>query len=353
MIKVFQNIDHARIIWKKFNKSFFLDIDFLQIYYDTHRQLKHLFILDSNMRIYAHIFPLSFNRMQSYIKNNFLARFFLMFLHFDILYLTNSFITNTPSFSSTSLINLDRLIHAIKDNYSIIVIPDFLFKKMKTQDIDYVKVEVEEEMILDIRGEWHVLDDYVFSLRKKYRNKIKKILKDTSSVDVRVLDSTDLEYYDLELRRLFLQVVQSSNFNGPEFNTSSLSLFVNKGFMKVSGYFINEKLVAFSSEIEEGEALYSYFVGFDRQVNSSLPIYGRILIENIRSAINSKKDYLVLGRTANEYKSNFGATPIKSFIYLKVKNRFLRFFLAPIYGRLSIRKWQQRQPFKRQKASFQ
>lgn len=347
MIKVFQNIDNVYTIWKKLNNSFFLDIDFLQIYYNYHRQLKHLFILDSNMRLYAHIFPLKFNKMQSYIKNNFLARFFLKFIHFDILYLTNSFITNVPAFSSRNLIDLDRLIHAVKDSYSVIVIPDFLFEKMKIQDINYVRVEVEEEMILDIRDGWDVLEDYVLSLRKKYRNKIKKILKDTGSLEIRVLSPADLEYYDLELRRLFIQVVHSSNFTGPDFNTSSFSLFVKKGFMKVSGYFINEKLVAFSSEIEEGEALYSYFVGFDRQVNSSLPIYGRILIENIRSAINSKKDFLVLGRTANEYKSNFGATPIKSFIYLKVKNRFLRFFLAPIYGRLSIRKWQQRHPFKK------
>ena len=38
-------------------------------------------------------------------------------------------------------------------------------------------------------------------------------------------------------------------------------------------------------------------------------------------AIHLKKERLILGRTANEYKSNFGAVPIKSYIYLKIENK--------------------------------
>ena len=60
-------------------------------------------------------------------------------------------------------------------------------------------------------------------------------------------------------------------------------------------------------------------MGFDKQLNKKTPIYGRILLQNISSAIRQRKSFLVLGRTANEYKSNFGAYPIKSFIYIKIK----------------------------------
>ena len=116
--------------------------------------------------------------------------------------------------------------------------------------------------------------------------------------------------------------------------------------MKVDGYFLHNKLVGFSSTIDKKEILYSYFVGFDQKVNKVIPIYGRILIENISNAIMLKKKRLILGRTANEYKSNFGATPVKSFIYLKIRNKFLRAILKPIYTKIRLNKWTQRSPFK-------
>ena len=67
-----------------------------------------------------------------------------------------------------------------------------------------------------------------------------------------------------------------------------------------------------------------------------------ILVENISHSINLKKKRLILGRTANEYKSNFGAFPIKSYVYLKVKRRFLRFLLTPIFHNLGVKKWKKR-----------
>ena len=59
-----------------------------------------------------------------------------------------------------------------------------------------------------------------------------------------------------------------------------------------------------------------------------------------------EKKFLILGRTANEYKSNFGALPIKSYVYLKIKNTVLRTILYPVYSKLKIKKWVQRRPFK-------
>ena len=171
-------------------------------------------------------------------------------------------------------------------------------------------------------------------------------LKDTSILEIRNLDPAMLDYYHLDLQKLFIQVVRSSRFSGPEFNTKSFSLFVKQGFMRVDGYFLNDKLIGFASEMQKDKLLYSYFVGFDKKLNISIPIYGRILIENIKNGIKLKKKHLVLGRTANEYKSNFGAYPIKSFVYLKIRNKFLRFLLISIYRNLRINEWQQRHPFK-------
>jgi hypothetical protein len=175
---------------------------------------------------------------------------------------------------------------------------------------------------------------------------VKNIIKQTNDLQLRNLDSDDLEVYAMDIQALFNQVATSSRFKGPEFNTGSFVSFVKQGFMRVDGYFLNDKLVGFASEIQKEKILYSYFVGFDKNLNKSFPIYGRILLENITTAIRMKKERLILGRTANEYKSNFGAFPIKSYIYLKVENKFLRAILRPIYSKLRINKWTQRSPFK-------
>ena len=332
--------------WGKIKTPDFLHINFLQIYYQKHSQVKHLFVMDANMRLYAHIFKLHFNKTKYYLQNNSLGNIFLSFISFDILYLTNSFITNIPAFISDKTINLNQLLNAIKYNYSVIVIPDFLFKNMKIEDDHYVKIEVEEEMVLDIRSEWIRLEDYISDLRKKYRSKVKNIIKQTSDLEIRSLGTDDLEEYAFDMQELFKQVVTSSRFKGAEFNTGSFVSFVSKGFMRVNGYFLNDKLVGFSSEMQTEKTLYSYFVGFDKNLNKSVPIYGRILLENINTAIKQRKQRLILGRTANEYKSNFGAFPIKSYVYLKVRNKFLRAILTPLYSKLSINKWEQRRPFR-------
>ena len=217
---------------------------------------------------------------------------------------------------------------------------------MLVKHSDYNKVEVEEEMVLDIRQDWQTLDDYIASLRKKYRNKVKGILAKSSSLDIRSLDTEYIDAHSSELQKLFDQLVVSSRFKGPVFNVLSFASLITQGYMRVDGYFLDGKLIGFSSEMHDNDLMYSYFVGFDKDLNLSFPIYGRILIENIANAIKSNKSRLILGRTANEYKSNFGAFPIKSYVYIRARNSILRTILKPIYKKLRIRSWQIRSPFK-------
>tara|TARA_B100001250_G_scaffold74574_1_gene60941 strand:- start:13512 stop:14561 length:1050 start_codon:yes stop_codon:yes gene_type:complete len=345
-LKLFTNIECIEKEWEGIKIPAFLQTNFLKIYSQNHSQIKHLFVIDNNMRLYAHIFKLTFNKTKYYLKNNLLTNLILNFITFDVLYLTNSFITNVPSFVSDKLINLRQLLDTINQNHSLIVIPDFLFKQMIVQDNNYIRIEVEEEMILNLHDKWVKLEDYLADLKKKYRKKIRDIIRKTHSLEIRNLNVKDLKTYALEIQNLFNQVSTASRFEGPLFNTASFNSLVEEGFIKIDGYFLNNKLVGFSSTIERDQILYSYFVGFDKNINKSLPIYGRILTENIDAAIKLKKKCLILGRTANEYKSNFGAIPIKSYVHLKVENKILRIILHPIINKLRIAKWKQRNPFK-------
>ena len=346
MLKLITNINDVRKEWDKVTVSDFLHSSFLEIFYINHPRIKHLFILDSRVRLYAHIFELNFDKTANYVKNRLLS-FFIKFIKFDVLYLTNSFITNIPSFVSNRKIELKELISIIGYNYSLLIIPDFVFKNIDTGNDEFSKIEVEEEMVLKISDKWIVLDDYISDLRKKYRNKIKKIFHLSSEIEIKPLNSDDLVFHAYNIQDLFAQVVSESRFSGPLFNINSFSLLVKKDIFKVYGYFLNNDLIGFSSEIHQGKTLYSYYTGFDKLLNKTYSIYGRILIESINNAIELKMNNIVFGRTANEFKSNFGAIPIKSYIYIKFRNKYLNIFFKPIFKRFKIKSWIKRSPFKK------
>ena len=346
MLKIITNINKVREEWDKVKVSDFLHSSFLEIFYINHPRIKHLFILDKNVRLYAHIFELNFDKTANYVENRLLS-FFIKFIKFDVLYLTNSFITNVPSFVSNKKIELKELISIMRYNYSLLIIPDFVFKNIVTGNNEFSKIEVEEEMVLKISDTWIVLDDYISDLRKKYRNKIKKNIHSSSAIEIKPLNSDDLVFHADNIHDLFVQVVNESRFTGPLFNVNSFSLLVKKDIFNVYGYFLNNDLIGFSSEIHQGRVLYSYYTGFDKSLNKKYSIYARILIESINNAIELKMNKIIFGRTANEFKSNFGAIPIKSYVYIKLKNKYLNIFFKPIFKRFKIKSWIKRSPFKK------
>jgi len=346
LLKVIDNINNFKQDWDKIKTSDFLHSSFLEVFYINHPKIKHLFFFGKDTRIYAHIFELKFDKTANYINNKLLG-FFTKFLRFDVLYLTNSFLTNIPAFFSNNQIDLNDSLSALKYNYSLLIIPDFVFKNICTEKNEYSRIEVEEEMVLEISDKWNLIDNYISDLRKKYRNKVLKIINLTSILEVKSLNSDDLVFYADNIQDLFNQVINESRFNGPLFNTNSFSLLVEKDIFKVYGYFINNNIIAFSSEIHQDETLYSYYTGFDKSLNKNFPIYARILIETIDNAIKLKMNKVVFGRTANEFKSNFGAIPIKSYIYIKLKNKYLNIIFMPIFKRLTIKNWIKRNPFKK------
>ena len=344
-MKVYTDIAKVKAEWDKFNVSDLIHSSFLEAFYINHPKIKHLFVLNKDMRLYAHIFELRFDKIVHYLKNKRLV-FFLKFIKFDFLYLTNSFITNIPAFASNNKINLDKFLSVLQYNYTLLVLPDFVFNNITTEKNEFCKIEVEGDMVLEIHNKWCNLDSYISDFRKKYRKKIKKFLNSSSEIEIRPMNANDLVFYSDNIKDLFFQVINGSQFSGPLFNTDSFLSLIKKDIFKVYGYFINNDLIAFSSEIHQNKILYSYYVGFDKSLNKTFSIYPRILLESINNAIVLKMDKVVFGRTANEFKSNFGAKPITSYVYIKARNRYLSIILNPILKRLAIKNWVKRNPFK-------
>ena len=347
MFSVFNDIEKVKKKWPSV-ASVFMNYEFINCYVKKNLKTEHIFFIYKNeLLVYAHFFKLRFNKAKNYLNKFLFSSTLLKLLNIRVLYLNNSYITNVPSFFSKDKIDIDHLLQSFNKAYSIAIIPDFLLNKSKYSKLDLLKIDVEEEMILSIRENWNSFNDYIDSLKTKYRKKVNKIFQETKSISVINLNEHDILKLKCEMQSLFDQVVAKSSFNGPNFEILTLSSLVKNNFAKVNGYYQDEKLIGFSSEIESNDCLYSYFVGFDTDLNKSVPIYGRILLENILNAINLKKKELLLGRTANEFKSNFGAEPKQSTVYIHVKNKFLRYVISFIVKRLRLNVWIKRSPFKK------
>ena len=347
-MKVFTNIEDVKRQWDA-KKNIFLDVKFIECFVNNHPRIEHIFISSNNFHLYSHIFKLRLTQTANYLNRYSIFKPLLSLLSINILYLTNSFITNIPSYQISERININNIIKVIKTKkkFFLIVIPDFLFKNIDgDMKKDFARVEVEEEMILNIKNNWKKIDDYINDLKSKYRKKVYSIIKKSDAITVEKLKHKKAKKYKKEISILFDNIIEKSKFSGPKFNTETLISLLEKKYINIYGYFLNNNLIAFSSEIYNNNTLYSYYVGFNKKSNHKYAIYSRILIETIKNAIFKKAEKIVFGRTANEYKSNFGATPMKSFIFLKTNNMYTNKIFKILFTRLKIQPWIQRSPFK-------
>lgn len=347
------------------NANPFLSITFKKAFEESHQQnIRHLFyLLDNQVAGYAQEFHLNGKKIYAYQKRNLLVRgivsIILYVLKIKVVGLGNGLLTNVENVISKNRHANNQFVVSLIEkisrerNISKFIIPDHFFSALglenpKTAIPALIKVEVEEDMVLPIKPQWKRFNDYTQSLKKKYKVRQKGVIKKSQEIDIKLLSKVDLKAYEKTIQELFFNVQGKSSFGAVSFNTNIFQQLIELAVpkCKVYGYFLNEKMIGFSSEIEDNTNLYSYFIGLDYQYNKSHRLYERILMQSVKHAIELRKKKIVFGRTAAEFKSNIGAEPRQSFIYIYFKNPVLRRILKPFLQSIKPKKWVQRHPFK-------
>ena len=339
--------------WEKYseNENFFTNYNFLKHFSENHKNFEHLFVLNGKNRFYGNIFNVKVKGLSDY-SSNFILKSLLGLFNFNFFYLTNSFITNVNSFDVNEDFDAGDIVSKVTNERKIdfVVIPDFLFENDRNinRSKDFIKIEVEEEMILSISNTWKEFNSYKSDLKTKYRKKINNIFKNSSPLKIKLLEISDIVKYRSEMQNLYDNVTSNSKFQGPKFNVDIFQCLI-KDFnnFNIYGYFLDNQILAFSSEFSNNQTLYSYFVGINYEFNKQYSIYERILCESISNAIAQKKKKLIFGRTANEFKSNFGAIPEKSYVYFKAQNKFMALLLRRFLSKIKPKIWVQRNPFRK------
>ena len=196
---------------------------------------------------------------------------------------------------------------------------------------------------------WHTFNDYYDDLNKKYRDQYKRARKKAEGISKRKLSLSEITLYNERIHELYMDVAKNAPFNTfylPEQHFEVLKKSLKDHFL-FYGYFIDEKLVGFNTLIKNGDAIDTYFLGYDESHQREKMLYLNMLYDMIGYSINKKFKHLIFARTALEIKSSVGAKPIEMFGMIKHSNFFINLFIAKIFKYLEPEMvWQERNPFK-------
>ncbi len=208
---------------------------------------------------------------------------------------------------------------------------------------------IQPNMVFTLPKDWVSEEDYVNALQKKYRDQWKRARKKGGQLTKRPFSLEDLDEQEIKLHELYYNVAKNAPFNTFFLHSRhfyDLKKNLGEAFC-LYGYFDQDKLIGFSTLIKNGEAVDTYFLGYDEEVQKQKLLYLNMLYDMVEFAIQNKSKELILARTALEIKSSVGAKPIAMFGFIKHRNPVLNYFMKWIFTYLQPEiKWHERHPFK-------
>ena len=242
-------------------------------------------------------------------------------------------------------LNENRPLHAI-------FIKDFYQESLNITDhllqFKYVKMPVEPNMIFKLNSNWKTFENYTASLKSKYRIKVNKADKSSSSLTAKMFNEDDFKTYKNQLQQLYENTIKNANFNAQVLNLNTyikLRSFYKNDFI-VKAYFIENKLVGFLSALKNNNKLDAHFIGLDYELNKTYAIYPRILNDYVRLGIENQVSQINFGRTASEIKTTIGATPENLVCYTRHRRNFINMLLSPFITNVKLKDYKRHFPFK-------
>jgi predicted N-acyltransferase len=215
----------------------------------------------------------------------------------------------------------------------------------------YNRFKNDVGMELQIHPSWNTFTDYEQALKHKYVQRLRKTQKAFTAVQIKELSLEEITTQKQEIYNLYFQVCKNQNItlgllNADYFIAFKKSLQEN---LIVHGFYLENKLIAFSTAILKDQTLDMNYIGFDYSLNSKLQLYFNMLFFFVQQAIERNCKHLFLGRTALEAKAILGCTPVTLCGYYKISNGFLSRATNWFTTKESDEQgelWQSRHPFK-------
>lgn len=213
----------------------------------------------------------------------------------------------------------------------------------------YTPFEIDVNMVLNLNKEWKVFSDYLESMTTKYRTRAKSVYKKTVNVKEKQLTAEEIKKHKTVIERLYLSVINTASFNMVTLSVKSfyqIKQHLQDNFI-FTAYFVEDKMVAFSTACATSNCLDANYVGIDYDTNETIPLYQRVLYDYVQLAIKYQVQELRLGRTAELMKSSLGAEPASMTLYLKHTHKMVNSLMKPLLKRVKPNDYELRKPFKK------
>lgn len=234
----------------------------------------------------------------------------------------------------------DKLSKYLKTNgtdIGLVLIKDF-FTQDTPENGEYhngfTKFSVQPKMILTLDPIWKNFDDYLESMKSKYRVRARKALGKAQKIIKKEFSSEDIAENRDIIHTLYKNVSDQADFNAfvlhPNYFENLKSALGDK--MKMVTYWEGDKMIAFFTSIKNYDVLDAHFLGYEPSLNSHYQIYLNMLYDLIAEGISYQSRIIDLSRTAIEIKSTVGAKPYKMYLYLKHNNALVNKTVEHILG---------------------
>ncbi len=232
-----------------------------------------------------------------------------------------------------------------------------LFKEFWPESVSKMEVLIEHRfkefhidvnMVLDIHPSWNTFDDYLQSMKAKFRTKANSTYKRSAAVAMRSLAAIEIKENSHKIDALFANVLDKSEYSFGRMNANVfVALKENLGYdFSFVGAYLNEELVGFSIAYFHNNIMEAGYVGLDYNYNTDYAIYQRLLYHYVEQAIERKMLQLQLGRTSELIKSALGAKPVDMKLYAKHKRPLTNLIMGAVLNKVSPSDYELRRPFK-------
>ena len=203
-------------------------------------------------------------------------------------------------------------------------------------------------MVLKMHSEWHTMDDYLKSMKTKFRTRAKSVYAKAQVLTIKSLSAKEILDQQNIINELFSSVLEKADFSFGALNAISFAEIktnLNDNFI-FRAFYLNDEMVGFSTATINNTVLEANFVGMNYEYNTDYCIYQRILFDYVEQAIDLSIKEVHLGRTAELIKSAIGAEPVHMKLYAKHGKSVSNLLLKPVIKSIVPSEFELRKPFK-------
>lgn len=178
---------------------------------------------------------------------------------------------------------------------------------------------------------WSSFQEYLHSLKKKYRLQAKNDLLKLEPSEITVEVCENFGPYADTLWTLYLNVYEKAEV---KFEKLTPEFFRNiaehlHGESRALLIKLNNRVIAFELILEDRETLRPLYLGIDYDFIADYSLYFNSIYQILSHGIERKKKTIELGQTSYYPKLKVGAKMEPLFLYLKFRSSFAKLFFEP------------------------